>query len=141
MVKKSEVKVTDLIAAPIDEVWKLAADFGGLAEIMPGIESCETEGEGVGMLRTLPMGGGAVVERLEVLDETTHQMGYSIVDSPLPFKDYNALITLTEQGEGTAIDWTGTFEPDGVPGEKAEKLARGIYTGGIAGFKGALGLE
>ncbi|MGF1597661.1 MAG: SRPBCC family protein [Acidimicrobiales bacterium] len=138
---KSEVTVADTIDAPIAEVWKVAADFGGIDRIMPGIESCETEGEGIGMLRTIPMGGGAVVERLEELDESAHRMAYSIVSSPLPFKDYYAAITLTDQGEATAIAWTGTFEPDGAPAEKVEKLARSIYEGGIAGFKGALGVS
>ncbi|MEM7337112.1 MAG: SRPBCC family protein [Actinomycetota bacterium] len=138
---KSEVVVTDTIAAPIADVWRLAADFGGLDEIMDGIDACETEGEGIGMLRTLAMGGGSVVERLEELDESAHRMAYSIISAPLPFKDYYAAIDLTEAEGGTGISWSGSFEPDGVPAEKAERLAQGIYAGGIEGFKKALGVS
>ena len=38
---KAEVK----IARNPDEVWELVGDFGGLAEWMPGIESCELDGD------------------------------------------------------------------------------------------------
>ena len=139
--EKSEVTVTDTINAPIADVWRLASDFGGLDRIMDGIDSCETEGEGIGMTRTLPMGGGAVVERLEELDESAHRMAYSIISAPLPFKDYYAAIDLAEVDGGTGITWSGRFEPDGVPAEKAERLAHNIYAGGIAGFKKALGVS
>lgn len=138
---KSEVTVTDTIAAPIADVWRLASDFGGLDEIMDAIESCETEGEGIGMLRTMAMGGGSVVERLEELDPSSHRMAYSIISAPLPFKDYYAAIDLAEVEGGTGITWSGSFEADGVPAEKAEKLAQGIYAGGIDGFKKALGVD
>lgn len=138
---KSEVVVTDTVAAPIADVWRLASDFGGLDKIMDGIESLETEGEGVGMTRTIPMGGGQVVERLEELDGASYRTAYSIISAPLPFKDYYAIIQLSEADGGTEIEWSGSFEPDGVPAEKAEKLARGIYAGGINGFKKALGAD
>jgi len=139
MAEKSEVTVSDTIAAPIEDVWRVASDFGGIADIMDGIESCETEGDGVGMLRRMPMGGGAVVERLEALDDEAHHLAYSIVEGPLPFRDYYATIDLAEVDGGTSIDWTGRFEPQGVPADKAERLANGVYTAGIAGFKKALG--
>jgi Polyketide cyclase / dehydrase and lipid transport len=142
MADKSEVTVKDTIAAPIEDVWKLAADFGGIADIMDGIESIEVEGEGVGMLRKMPgRGGEFVVERLEALDPDRHHVAYSIVEGPLPFRDYYATIDLAADGDGTAIEWTGRFEPDGVPTEKAERLANGVYTAGIAGFKKALGVD
>lgn len=138
---KSEVVVTDTIAAPIADVWRLASDFGGLDKIMDGIESLETEGEGIGMLRRLPSRGGEVVERLEELDEANWRTAYSILSAPLPFKDYYAVIQLSEAEGGTEVEWSGSFEPDGVPAEKAEKLARGIYGAGIDGFKKALGVD
>ncbi|MCP5026651.1 MAG: SRPBCC family protein [Actinomycetia bacterium] len=138
---KSEVVVTDTVAASIADVWRVASDFGGIDKIMDGIESLETEGEGVGMLRKIPMGGGEVVERLEELDEANYRTAYSIITAPLPFKDYYAVIQLSEVEGGTEVAWSGSFEPDGVPAEKAEKMARGIYAGGINGFKKALGAD
>ena len=62
----SEYTVSDEFKASADEVWKVIADFGGLIDWAPGIESCETVGEGVGAVRTLGMPDGLVMkERLE----------------------------------------------------------------------------
>ena len=63
----AEAKVVKTIAAPADDVWAQLSDFAG---IKPGgpIEAVEYEGEGVGMVRTLTMGGGLVIERLETHD-------------------------------------------------------------------------
>jgi len=141
MAETSAVKVSDTIAAPVDDVWRLASDFGGFADIMDGIESCETEGDGIGMLRKMPAGDGVVVERLDELDHETHHLAYSIVEGPVPMRDYRSTIDLRAVDEGTAIDWASTFVPDGVPAEKAERLATRIYEAGIAGIKKALGVD
>ena len=68
-------QVVKQIAAPIGAVWKQIADFSG---IQPGgpIESVDYEGEGVGMVRTICMGGGQVIERLEEHNEAaSHRSG------------------------------------------------------------------
>jgi hypothetical protein len=56
-------------------------------------------------------------------------------------RDYWSTIDLREVDEGTAIEWSSTFEPVGVPAEKAERLATRIYEAGIAGIKKALGVS
>ncbi len=139
----SEVVESGSFAVPADKLWELVRDFGGLADIMPAIESCETEGEGVGMLRTMTMGPGApVVERLDVCDDPTRTLTYSITEGPLPFSDYSATMVVSEDSaEACTLTWTGQITANGVPQEKAEKLASGIYQGGIAGYRNALGLD
>ncbi len=137
---RSEVTRTGTFAAPPAELWAMVADFGGLDKYMANMEPYETEGSGVGAKRSIPMGGGAVVETLDVLDPEAMTLTYSIVSSPLPFKDYAATMTVTPAGDGgSELTWTGTFHADGVPVEKAEDLAGSIYSGGIAGFTKALG--
>jgi hypothetical protein len=37
------------------------------------------------------------------------------------------------------VNWSGTFEPKGADEAAASKVVRGIYTGGIAGARKALG--
>jgi hypothetical protein len=65
---------------------------------------------------------------------------YAMVETPLPFKDYSATMTVAADGDsGSSLTWTGTFEPNGASKEDAEKLAGNIYRGGIAGFAKALG--
>ncbi len=137
---KSEVTRTGTFAASPDELWAMVSDFGGLDKFVDGLEPYETEGEGVGAKRSIPMGGGVVVETLDALDDDARSLTYSIVESPLPFKDYAATMTVGADGEsGSSLTWTGTFEPDGASKEDAEKLAGNIYSGGIAGFTKALG--
>jgi hypothetical protein len=138
--QKSEVTRSGSFTASPDQVWALVSDFGGIDRIMDAVESCEVEGEGVGSRRTIPMGGGAVVESLDELDHETMTLTYSIVESPLPFKDYSAtMVVAPEGGGGSTLTWTGTFLADGIAVEKAEHLAGSIYAGGIAGFRAALG--
>lgn len=137
---KSEVTRTGTFAASPADLWTMVADFGGLDKFMDGLDPYETIGEGVGAKRSIPMGGGMVVETLDALDHDAMSLTYSIVESPLPFKDYSASMTVTPEGDsGSTLTWTGTFEPDGASKEDAEKLAGNIYSGGIAGFTKALG--
>ena len=136
----SEVTRSGSFAAAPARLWELVSNFGGLADIMDGIDSCTVEGEGIGAKRSLVMGGGPpVVESLDVLDHDAMTLTYSILEAPLPFKDYSATMVVSAEGDGSSLAWTGTFEPDGVPAEKAEGLAGGIYDAGIAGFRKALG--
>lgn len=137
----SEVIETGSFAVPADRLWALVSDFGGLAEIMEGIDECRVEGQGVGATRHIPGKGGTVVESLDVLDPQTRTLVYSIVEGPMPFANYSASMVVTEAGsEASVLTWTGTFDAAGIPTEKAESLASRIYQGGIAGYTKALGL-
>jgi len=137
----ARVEVKDRIEAGIDAVWELVSDFGGVAKVMKAVESCTVEGEGIGAVRTLGMPGGlSLQERLESLDAGAHSLSYSIIgDAPLPLSDYLSTVKLTAAGDATEIEWSGTFEPKGVSEEQAQGMVQGIYTGGIAGYKQALG--
>jgi hypothetical protein len=133
----AEVVVKDVIDAPVEAVWEILADFGGVKRWSSIIESCEVEGDGVGAVRTLGLPGGVSLrERLESLDAGRHTYAYSILEpAPLPLKGYLARVSLTDRGGRCAIDWRGSFEPAGVSEEQAAKLVRGVYTGGIAALK------
>ncbi|MFV0524434.1 MAG: SRPBCC family protein [Acidimicrobiales bacterium] len=122
-----------------DRLWTLVSDFGGIADILDGVGSCQLDGEGVGAIRSIPAAGGTVRERLDELDPDAHRLTYSIIDGPMPFADYSATMAITEDGaDACTLTWTGRFRPDGIPAGKAERLAGGIYEGGIDGFRAAL---
>jgi hypothetical protein len=122
-------------------VWELVRDFGGLQRWAAGIESVSVAGEGVGAVRTLGMPGGLTLqERLEALDDRTRTLSYAIVGThPLPFDDYLATIRVAEDGGGCQVDWSSTFTPRGDAEAQAVRIVEGIYRGGIAGLKKALG--
>lgn len=135
------VTVTEDIEGAAADVWTALSDFGGIKVGGP-ITSFEARGEGVGMVRTIGMGGGEVVERLDRHDADARVFAYSIVndDCPLPVAGYSAEVTITDKGDGTCnVTWTGTFEPKGGSEAEASKVVEGIYRGGIAGARKAVG--
>lgn len=134
------VQVVEDIEANAIDVWNILSDFGGIKVGGP-IEAFEIEGEGVGAVRTITMGGGQVIERLDQFDEDTLTFAYCIVneDNPLPVSNYSSIVKITaDSDKSCTVDWTGTFEPKGVDEEAASKVVRGIYTGGIMGARKAL---
>ncbi len=138
-----EAKVVKHIKASADAVWQELGNFSGITA-GGAIESISYEGEGIGMLRTIGMGGGKVVERLEAHDAAARTFTYAIIndDSPLPFSNYSATVAIADNGDDSCtVDWTGTFDARGVPDEQAQSIASGIYAGAIKGARIALGVD
>lgn len=138
----AEVRVEEEVAAPAAAVWDLLGDFGGVARWAGAVESCELEGEGVGAVRSLRMGGTSLRERLEAFDEAGRSFTYSMLEpAPLPVSDYRATVTVHALGDDRCrVEWVGTFEPkEGAPPEQVDAMVRGIYTGGIEGVRRRLG--
>jgi carbon monoxide dehydrogenase subunit G len=135
----ARVEVQDEIDAEVAKVWGLVADFGGVNRISPDIQSCEVEGSGVGAVRTINTSGVVIQERLEALDANTHTFSYSMLEGPIPFKNYLATVKVNEVSPNrTTINWAGTFEPAGVSEEQLKPLIEGIYRQLIAGIKRAV---
>jgi len=137
----SVVVETASFAVPASRLWALVSDFGAIDEIMEGIDECVLEGDGVGAIRKVTTTNGEIVESLDVLDHEKMTLVYSIVSGPMPFKDYSATMIVTaDSNDSCSLAWTGSFDASGVPAEKADRIASGIYRGGIVGYSKALGL-
>lgn len=133
------VTVTETINGPASKAWESLSDFGGIKVGGP-VTSFTTEGEGVGMTRSIGMGGGQIVERLDEHDAAAMVFGYSIVndDPPLPVANYSSRVEVTDNGDGSCrVNWVGTFEPKGASEADASKVVEGIYRGGIARARAA----
>jgi Polyketide cyclase / dehydrase and lipid transport len=129
------VTVTDTFDHPAAQVWPVVSDFGGIHKYMRGMEPAEVKGSGLGQDRILAMPAGAVVERLTWLDNEAYGFSYTILSGPLPFDRYVATVKLTPKGDQTDIEWQGNFEVVGMAEEEGLKMANGIYSGAIKGFK------
>ena len=139
----SEARVVKTINASADAVWAHLGDFKGIEAGGP-IKSIAYEGDGIGMVRTIGMGGGFVVERLEAYDSTARSFTYAIIneDCPLPFRNYSATVNIVDRDDGsTTVEWTGTFDAHGVDEEQAVNVATGIYAGAIKAARTALEVE
>ena len=128
----AEVRVEAEFGSSVEDVWKVVGDFAGLIEAMGA--PVEIEGEGIGQLRRMSMGGGEpMIERLEERDEDTRRLVYSIVSGPVPLVDYRATMQLEESAPGRSrLVWSGTFRAaPGATEQEAVELVRAIYQGGI----------
>ncbi len=122
------------IPAGIEDVWKVVSDFVGVIAMM-GVP-VESEGDGIGMTRTVAMGGSKITERLEAIDPEAHTTSYSIVSGPIPVQGYLSTISLDPKGDdATHITWSGRFEPDGVSEDDAVKMIERIYAGGVGAIQ------
>jgi carbon monoxide dehydrogenase subunit G len=133
----AKIAVEEDYAASAAVVWQKLADFGELASWMPGVESCDTEGEGVGAVRTVAIGPVKVVERLETLDDAGRSLSYSIVEGPMPVQNYLATIRVHETGAAAChVDWTASFDlPDGLTEAQIAPGLQGAYGGALKALK------
>jgi len=124
-------------AASAATVWERLADFGGIGSWMPGVAKCEVSGAGIGATRTITMGPMKVVERLEAFDPAARRLSYSLVEGPLPARDYLATIHVQETGTGRChVDWTASFElPPGLSEAQVRPGLEGAYGGALAALR------
>ena len=133
----AETKVVEKINASLDQVWSNLGNFAGLKP-GSGIESVDYKGEGVGMIRSIKLSIGTVIERLDHYDSEAKNYGYSIIneDSPLPFLNYSATVQLLKNEDNTTtVEWTGTFEPRGIEESQAKTLTYNMYSNAINGAR------
>ncbi len=67
---------------------------------MPGIESCEVDGDD----RVLKMMGMEITERLERRDDDARELVYGIVGG-LPVVNHKATITVVPEGAQSRVTW------------------------------------
>jgi len=92
-----------------DDVWKLLREFGGLADWMPGIESCAVDGD----VRTLQTMGIEIKEQLRDLDDDKRRISYSVVESPMGnLESHLATISVDPDGGGSYVTWAVEVVPD-----------------------------
>lgn len=119
-------KVEVTIARSPEDVWALVGDFGGLGDWMPGIESCELDGD----VRKLQTMGMEIHEQLVERDETDRRISYTIVQSPMPLEHHLATLTVTPEGNGSRLEWAYEVLPD----EMAAAFGP-VYEGSIKAVK------
>ena len=112
-----------------DDVWALIGDFGGLADWMPGIESCELDGD----VRKLQTMGMEIHEQQMSRDDATRTISYSIVKSPMPVEHHLATLSVAPDGDGSLLTWAYEVRPD----EMAAAFGP-VYEGSAQAVKGQL---
>src|SRR3989338_3433969 len=88
-----------------DDAWKLIGNFNALPDWHPLVEKSELTKKGQERRLSL-VGGGTIIERLENIDAKTRTYTYSIIDSPLPVRNYKATLKVSGSGENCKVEWS-----------------------------------
>ena len=136
------------IAAPPAKVWGIIDQFSDLTWVPPVKTSTATEGNTVGSVRTLDLGGPRLIEQLKAYDAKAMTYTYVITNDPanvktLPVTDYTSTITVQPSATGSLVTWTGTFkradQGDAPAADMDDKTATGaiggVYEAGLGGLK------
>lgn len=142
-----KVEKTVTIKAEPAKVWAIVKDFGNMQKWHPAISATKLEKKGADTFRTLTLkSGGTTYEKLRSVDEADMKVKYEIVESQLPFTDYNSIMTVAKgpnAGE-TTVTWVGRFYrvyklnppiPEGQDDKAAADAVSGIYDAGLANLK------
>jgi uncharacterized membrane protein len=134
------VYVSDVIDAPIEQVWGVMRDYNDMPSYHPGIKKSIIEnGESsdrVGCIRRLTLGEGFVRERLLCLDDRNYVFTYEIIEGSLPVRNYVAGVRLhrVTDGNRTFAEWWADFEVIGVDRDAMiAQIGNNVFG---AGFKG-----
>ncbi len=133
-----KVSMTTNLDVAADELWKLIGGFNALPDWHPAVEKSElTE---AGQTRTLSLvGGGKIVEKLVSKDDHERVYSYSIVDSPLPIKNYTASLKVSDKDGKSELEWSSEFSAEGATDNDAAKVIEGIYQAGFDNLKKMFG--
>ncbi len=133
----AQVSISDSIPAAPDKVWEVVGDFNGMGRYVANVADSKMKGEGVGAVRSVTMKDGSVIEeKLEKFDPEGMELSYSIIQAPLPVKNYMSTMKVQAADGGSTLTWSSTFDADGTtPEAKAEKLVKITYNFGIKGIK------
>jgi carbon monoxide dehydrogenase subunit G len=110
-----------------DDVWNIVRDFAGLADYMPGIDSCTVDGD----VRTVGTMGIVVKEQLREIDDDARRISYSVIESPMTnMTSHLATISVDAEGTGTHFTWAVEVEPD-----ELLPLFAGVYEQSVVALK------
>lgn len=129
MAKKSKTELVSpnvyesaIINAPREEVWEVIRDFNALPEWQPAIAESEIEeGSGIGSVRHLTLEDGrSIREKLLTLSDIDFKCVYTILESPMPLKNYVATLKLYEvtATNQTFGEWYAYFDITDLSAEK-----------------------
>jgi hypothetical protein len=127
--------------APAERVWETVRDFTAIDQWHPAVLRCKAGLEGTQTTRELDVAADKpIVERLEEFDEKNMLQSYSILDSPLPVRDYHATLRVRrDDANSCTVEWNGSFEAEGASDEEAVEIIQTIYRKGLDHLRFLLG--
>ena len=138
-------KISCVINAPIDEVWKTIRPFDSLPAWHPHVAACIIEdrqpSDRVGCVRRIKQHtGGIVVETLLSLSDLEHRIVYDIIESPMPVQNYVATLSLHEitEGQRTFAVWSVEFDTAEDERQRMIVVLQDVFRSGLSKLDGIL---
>ena len=131
-----KVYESNVVSSSRDKVWARIRDFNALPVWHPDIAKSELEkGGSVGCVRHFFLKNGAELrEQLLTLSDIDCTCVYSILESPMPLKNYVATLRLyevTATGQ-TFAEWFAYFDVTDLKAEKETvDTVHGVFRGGL----------
>ncbi len=123
------------VDAPFDRVWSELSPFCAISDWHPAVTGCEERDENGSSFRILTLGDGAQIKEKHLKD-LDNGYAYSIIEGPLPVKNYNASFEIDKQGEGARITWKTSFHAaEGAGDSEATDVISGVFDAGLAEIK------
>ena len=137
----SKVTMSTELPASATSVWKLIGGFNALPDWHPAIAKSELSEDG--SRHTLHLvGGGSIIERLEEAGDE-HTYSYSVVETPLPVRNYTGAIAVRPNDDGTScrVEWSSDFQAMDVSDNEAVRIIQGIYQVGLDNLNKIFGIQ
>lgn len=124
------IETSEKVNATAKSVWMLVSAFDKLDELIPQIfKSSQTEGNGVGAIRTVDLNDGhePIVEELTAFDEENMTFSYRLLGGELQVENYTAhLQVIPEDSESCTLTWVSNFDVDSSFEESAMQVVKGM---------------
>lgn len=129
--------ITKKLDVPADSAWRAIRRIGRLDVWFPIIETCTVEGDGRGAVRTMTLvGGGAIRDTIEEIDEEARRLTYLRPVSPFPVTHYQGTVEVFTSYDGLAVVvWTIDFESRPDDAAAVAELVRNAIGDGLDGME------
>ena len=123
------------------DLWQKFGGWCAIKDWHPAIANCEESKDGDTVFRTLTLkDGGKIKEKL--LESKPNFYKYTIIESPLPVKDYTAQFSLTpaqDEDDIMIFAWSAVFDPEGKPDTESRAVIDGIFKAGLDSIQAKIG--
>ena len=134
------VAAEQVIHQPADRVWELIADWNNLGRIAPNVDRTVMRGRGLSATWVIYVNNGLEVpERMLTFSDALQRMSYTMVDPPLPLRNYVGVIDVDPIDNATCLlSFHLTFEAQGAHRAKLIETFHTFQEAYFAGIEAVL---
>jgi mxaD protein len=116
-----------------ESAWRRLGGFGDVGEWHPMLKSVDSESDTPGAMRIARgADGGTQIERLEAYDAERHAYRYTIEETEMPVRDYQAEFRIDADPDGESrVTWRAQFDDAGEDPSAGTEAVREFLHAGV----------